>query len=388
MPPPQINDILNNVVVLNNETIESFLKEVRKLFISLKKSKDIDNLKVLRNRLEILLKSWQKRLSRKEKKEFKRISDLMEEMDEVIHTIEEENKAVIEPTDILKQFRKKYSSIMELPAWKRKTHVLVAMKKDNIAYEEEMLLLQMELSKLQKYIQESGRKVLIIFEGRDAAGKGGNIKRFMESLNPRYAKVVALQKPTDIEQGQWYFQRYIKNLPNAWEIVFFDRSWYNRAGVEPVMGFVNKTNYETFLEDVPTLEKMIVHSWVKIIKFYFSVSKDEQAKRFQERRTNPLKQFKLSPIDQFSQQLWDKYSVAELANFTHTHSTHAPWIIVNSDDKEASRINAIKYLLSQFNYPGKLKSGALKVDRNIIESAKDRIKILEKEVDKKIRLFD
>ncbi|MBP9812718.1 polyphosphate kinase 2, partial [Candidatus Gracilibacteria bacterium] len=248
----------------------------------------------------------------------------------------------------------------ELPEDKEKTHQLVAVKKSEIDYEAEMLMLQLELTKLQKHINESGQKVLIIFEGRDAAGKGGNIKRFMEPLNPRTAKVVALMKPTEIERGQWYFQRYIQHLPNAGEIVFFDRSWYNRAGVEPVMGFVTQPDYEKFLKDAPELEKMLVKSaGIKIIKFYFSVSKAEQAARFEERRTNPLKQFKLSPIDQFSQKLWDRYTVAEYENFTRTHTDWAPWVIVNSDDKEASRINAIKYVLNQFDYPEKLKGDKL-----------------------------
>ena len=171
-------------------------------------------------------------------------------------------------------------------------------------------------------------------------------------------------------------------------MVLFDRSWYNRAGVEPVMWFVNEQDYEQFLEDAPALEKMLVHSWIKIIKFYFSVSKAEQAARFDERRTNPLKQYKLSPIDQFSQKLWDRYTVAELANFTHTHTDYAPWTIVNSDDKEGSRINAIKYILNQFDYKDKCDKSELKIDRKMVLTGKEKIAILEKEVPKNIKLFD
>ncbi len=251
-----------------------------------------------------------------------------------------------------------------------------------------MLMLQLELVKLQRHIQESGEKLLIIFEGRDAAGKWGNIKRFMESLNPRSAKVVALMKPTEVEKWQWYFQRYIKHLPNAGEMVFFDRSWYNRAGVEPVMGFVDEKNYKEFLEEAPFLEKMLVKSGIKIIKFYFSVSKAEQAKRFEDRRTNPLKQYKLSPIDQFSQKLWDRYTLAEYKNFSKTHTEHAPWTIVNSDNKEASRINAIKYILSLFEYGGKINSKKLEIDGTVVLTGREKVRLLEEFIDKKKNLFN
>jgi polyphosphate kinase len=309
-------------------------------------------------------------------------------MNIVIDEIDALNKEKIQLVDVVAKFRKKNKSLKNLQKDKKRTHILVAKKKSDIDYEAEMLMLQLELAKLQKYIQESGKKVLIIFEGRDAAGKGGNIKRFMESLNPRSAKVVALMKPTEVEKGQWYFQRYIAHLPNAGELVFFDRSWYNRAGVEPVMGFVGKRDYEKFMEDVPLFEKMLSRSGVEIIKFYFSVSKTEQALRFEERRTNPLKQFKLSPIDQFSQKLWDRYTLAEYENFTRTHTDHTPWIVVNSDDKEASRINAIKYLLNQFDYPGKISTKKLSLDNNIISTGREKVRRLEKEIDKNMSLFD
>lgn len=171
-------------------------------------------------------------------------------------------------------------------------------------------------------------------------------------------------------------------------MVFFDRSWYNRAGVEPVMGFVGKKDYEKFMEDVPNLEKMLVRSGVKIIKFYFSVSKEEQAARFHERRTNPLKQYKLSPIDQFSQKLWDRYTLAEYENFSRTHSDHAPWIVINSDNKEASRLSAIKYVLNQFDYPDKIARDKLEVDDSIVHTGREKVRMLEKEVDKNASLFE
>ncbi|MDD3302673.1 MAG: polyphosphate kinase 2, partial [Candidatus Gracilibacteria bacterium] len=247
--------------------------------------------------------------------------------------------------DVVKQVEKKYQHCPSLKEEKLKKYAQVCVKRENIAYEKIIIELQLELLKLQKFIKETGEKVLIIFEGRDAAGKGGTIKRFNEYLNPRGARVVALEKPTEKEKSQWYFQRYIPHLPSAGEMVFFDRSWYNRAGVEPVMGFVRKKDYEQFLDDVPKFEKMLINSGIKLIKFYFSVSKDEQAKRFEERMRNPLKQFKLSPIDQSGQKLWDKYTLAEYKNFESTHTKVSPWVIVKSDNKKKARINAIKYCL-------------------------------------------
>ena len=257
-----------------------------------------------------------------------------------------------------------------------------------IEYEKEMIKLQVELMKLQNHIKESGEKLLIIFEWRDAAGKWGTIKRFREYLNPRGAEVVALEKPNEQEKTQWYFQRYTKYLPGAGEIKFFDRSWYNRAWVEPVMWFVTKKAYENFLEEVPDFEKMIVDSDIKLIKFYFSVSKEEQAKRFLERKTNPLKQYKLSPVDQFSQQLWDKYTLAEYHNFTNTHSKHAPWTIIKSDNKKKARINAIKHVLNLFNYKDKIKDSELEIDDEILISGEEKAEKLKKEIDTKQDLFE
>lgn len=383
-----ITDIFNNIVTMSPDTLEAFYDELRKSYKKLRKDLDVDNLRVLKNRIQTVVDGNINKLGRREKHKLHKLEALIREIDETIAEIEDAQKEAIALVDLEKKFDKKYKSLKELPKDKKKTHVLIAVKKSEINYEEEMLTLQLELVKLQRYIQESWKKVLIIFEGRDAAGKWGNIKRFTESLNPRYAKIIALMKPSDIEKGQWYFQRYINHLPNAWEMVFFDRSWYNRAWVEPVMWFVGKKDYEKFMEDVPALEKMLVRSGTKIIKFYFSVSKEVQAARFHERRTNPLKQYKLSPIDQFSQKLWDRYTIAEYENFSRTHTEHAPWTIINSDDKEASRINAIKFLLNQFDYPEKLSRDKLELDDSIIYTGREKVRKLEKEVDKSKSLFE
>ncbi|MBP9779474.1 polyphosphate kinase 2 [Candidatus Gracilibacteria bacterium] len=309
-------------------------------------------------------------------------------MSESIEDFENENQEKVQLVDLIKKLNKKYTPLVSLPKDKKNTHILIAKKINEISYEDEMLMLQLELVKLQRYIQESGKKVLIIFEGRDAAGKGGSIKRFMENLNPRYAKIVALMKPTEVEKTQWYFERYLSHLPNGGEMIFFDRSWYNRAGVEPVMGFVNEKDYTQFLEDAPLVEKMLMNSGIKIVKFYFSVSKEEQAQRFKDRLTNPLKQYKLSPIDQFSQKLWDKYTRAEYENFRHTDTDYAPWTIINSDDKEAARINAIKYLLSEFDYTGKVSAKKLRIDTKIVETGRKKIQSLEDEIKNDIKLFE
>ena len=246
---------------------------------------------------------------------------------------------------------------------KGKKRVAVWIKQNIIDYENELQTLQIELLKLQKHVKEKGLKLLIIFEGRDAAGKGGTIKRVTEHLNPRGARVVALNKPSDVEKTQWYFQRYTEHLPSAGEIVLFDRSWYNRAGVEPVMGFCTQEEHQEFLHEVPQFEQMLVNAGITLIKFYFSVSKDEQAKRFKERATNPLKQFKLSPIDQQSQELWDKYTIAEYSMFMASHTEHAPWTIIDSDKKKRARINCIQHILKQIDYPGKIYTA----DRMIAE---------------------
>ncbi len=238
-------------------------------------------------------------------------------------------------------------------------------------YYQQKLWLQVELVKLQNWVQETGQRVVLVFEGRDAAGKGSTIKRFMEHLNPRWVRVVALEKPTPEEQGQWYFQRYVRNLPSKGEIVFFDRSWYNRAGVENVMGFCTSDEYEDFLVQAPIFEHMLVSSGIKLIKFYLSVSQAEQARRFLERETNPLKQWKLSPIDLEAQQKWDDYTEAKSAIFEKTDSDSAPWLIVKSEDKMRGRIETMRYVLSQFEYEEKDSEVVGSVDPLIITEAKN-----------------
>ncbi|MDO9072838.1 MAG: polyphosphate kinase 2 [Rubrivivax sp.] len=220
-------------------------------------------------------------------------------------------------------------------------------------YEKQKYRLQVELLKLQAWVKETGQRVVILFEGRDAAGKGGTIKRLMENLNPRGARVVALEKPSDVERGQWYFQRYVSHLPTAGEIVMFDRSWYNRAGVEKVMGFCTDTEYDEFLRAVPEFERHLVRSGVRVFKFWFSVSREEQRRRFKERQAHPLKQWKLSPIDLASLDKWDAYTLAKEAMFVHTDTSDTPWTVVKSDCKKRARLNAMRYLLHRLPYKNK-----------------------------------
>lgn len=230
--------------------------------------------------------------------------------------------------------------------------------------------LQEELVKLQEWVKSHGLKIMVIFEGRDAAGKGGTIKRFMEYLNPRICRVVALDKPTEKELGQWYFQRYVPHLPSAGEIVFFDRSWYNRAVVERVMGFCNETQVEEFYQSVPDFERMLVRSGLVIVKFWFSVSRRAQDKRFTSRETDPRKQWKLSPVDKESQDRWEDYTRAKEDMFHHTSIPEAPWMIVKSDNKKLARINSMQYFLSQFAYEGKHEE-LLHYDRAIVRSVEE-----------------
>lgn len=233
-------------------------------------------------------------------------------------------------------------------------------------YEFQKYNLQVELLKLQQWVQDSGAKVVIIFEGRDAAGKGGTIKRFMEHLNPRYARIVALQKPTERERGQWYFQRYVENLPTKGEIVLFDRSWYNRAGVERVMGFCTDAEYQEFMRQAPEFERILVRSGITLIKFWFSVSRDEQRRRFRERQHHPLKRWKLSPIDLASLDKWDDYTKAKEAMFFYTDTSDAPWTVVKSNCKKRARLNAMRYVLNKFNYNNKDMEAIGKIDPLIV----------------------
>ncbi|QXP62693.1 polyphosphate kinase 2 [Polaribacter sp. HaHaR_3_91] len=238
--------------------------------------------------------------------------------------------------------------------------------KKTIIYNEELRLLQIELVKLQRWISNNNKRVAIIFEGRDAAGKGGNIRRFMEHLNPRSSRLVALNKPTEIEKGQWYFQRYIKELPNPGEIVFFDRSWYNRAVVEPVMGFCSDQQYKEFLVQVPEFEHMMYEDGVIIIKFWLSISKEEQLKRFEGRKENPLKRWKFSPVDKQGQILWDRYTHYKGEMFSKTHTSYSPWMMIKTNDKKVARLEAIRHVLSQFDYEDKEAKTVLTPDPNVV----------------------
>lgn len=220
-------------------------------------------------------------------------------------------------------------------------------------YEQQKYLLQVELLKLQAWAKETGQRVVILFEGRDAAGKGGTIKRMMEHLNPRGARVVALEKPSEVERGQWYFQRYVQHLPTAGEIVMFDRSWYNRAGVERVMGFCSDDEYQEFMRQAPQFERQLVRSGVHLIKFWFSVSRKEQRRRFKEREAHPLKQWKLSPIDLASLDKWEDYTQAKEGMFFETDTADAPWTVIKSDCKKRARLNAMRYVLQKLPYTNK-----------------------------------
>ncbi|MEM1441761.1 MAG: polyphosphate kinase 2 [Verrucomicrobiota bacterium] len=237
-------------------------------------------------------------------------------------------------------------------------------------YERQIALLQIELVKMQAWAIQTGEKIVMIFEGRDAAGKGGTITRFTENLNPRGARIVALAKPTDREKGQWYFQRYVSNLPTNGELVFLDRSWYNRAGVEKVMGFCSPTEYLEFMRQAPEFERMITRSGVKLFKFWFSVSREEQLRRFLSRAQDPLKQWKLSPMDLESLGRWDQYTEAKESMLFYTDTADAPWTIVRSDDKKRARLNAIKFLLNSLPYSGKDEALLSDMDPLIVGTAK------------------
>jgi len=238
---------------------------------------------------------------------------------------------------------------------------------DVLAYEKQLRDLQIELVKLQQWVLKENKRVAVIFEGRDAAGKGGNIRRFMEHLNPRSSRLVALNKPTNVEKGQWYFQRYIKELPNPGEIVFFDRSWYNRAVVEPVMGFCSDKEYNDFLVQVPEFEHMLYEDGLIIIKFWLSISKEEQLKRFNARNNNPLKRWKFSPVDKKGQELWDTYTHYKDEMYSKTHTTYCPWMIIKTNHKKTARLEAMRYVLSRFDYDGKKEAPTLLTpDPNVV----------------------
>jgi len=238
--------------------------------------------------------------------------------------------------------------------------------------------LQIELLKVQKWVKETGQRVVTLFEGRDAAGKGGTIKRFMEHLNPRLARVIALDKPSEAERGQWYFQRYVRYFPTHGEMVFFDRSWYNRAGVERVMGFCTPDEYIEFLRQCPEFEQMLVHSGVRLVKYWFSVSRQEQLRRFISRRDDPLKQWKLSSLDIQSLDRWDAYSEAKTAMFSHTDTADAPWVVIKSDDKKRARINCLRHFLWLLDYPDKNPEVACEPDPLLVAPAAKVVEEAEK----------
>jgi len=242
-------------------------------------------------------------------------------------------------------------------------------KMDRKEYENQKELLQIEILKMQSWVKESGQRIVILFEGRDAAGKGGTIKRMMEHMNPRGARVIALEKPSTEERGQWYFQRYIQHLPSEGEITLFDRSWYNRAGVERVMDFCEPDEYLEFMRQAPELERMLVRSGIHFFKMWFSVSRNEQFRRFQQRQNDPLKQWKLSPVDLASLDKWSDYTEAKEAMFFYTDTADAPWTVIKSDCKKRARLNAMRHVLSKLNYPNKDKAVSAGLDSSIVGSA-------------------
>ena len=244
---------------------------------------------------------------------------------------------------------------------------------DRDEYELEKYKLQVELLKYQYWLEDNDQKSVIIFEGRDAAGKGGTIKRFTEHLNPRTARVVALNKPSDRERGQWYFQRYIQHLPTEGEMVLFDRSWYNRAGVERVMGFATPSEYETFMNQVPFFERMLVDSGIHLTKFWFSVTQREQRTRFAIRQIDPVRRWKLSPMDLESLDRWDAYTEAKEETFRRTDTDHAPWITIKSNDKKRARLNAMRYFLNQFDYEDKDPSVVYEADPLLVRRGRDAV---------------
>ena len=274
---------------------------------------------------------------------------------------------VIEPIGLSREEFLQIHNHIELLEKLKEKNIDISSVLKRVRYEKEKELLQVELVKLQRYIKKNKLRVAVIFEGRDAAGKGGNIRRFMEHLNPRSMRLVALNKPTDVERGQWYFRRYIQHLPNPGEIVFFDRSWYNRAVVEPVMGFCSEEQYRQFMVQLPEFEHMLYEDGVIIVKFWLSITKEEQLKRFNSRMGNPLKRWKFSPVDKKGQEYWDVYTKYKELMFSRTHTSFSPWIIVKTNDKQEARLNCMRHVLSLIEYEGKDEAKtSLLPDPNVI----------------------
>ncbi|MEC9342468.1 MAG: polyphosphate kinase 2 [Pseudomonadota bacterium] len=262
----------------------------------------------------------------------------------------------------------------KLPDWVKKNRLSSGdypydSRLDRELYEKQLVDLQHELVKVQYWIQNTGERIMIVFEGRDAAGKGGTIARFRENLNPRHVRIVALSKPSDVERGQWYFQRYVEHFPTAGEAVLFDRSWYNRAGVEPVMGFCSEEEHHAFLEEVPRFERMIVNGGTRFFKFWLNIGRETQLERFHDRRHNPLKVWKLSPIDIKALQKWDEYTQVRDKMFDATDTTHAPWTILRANDKRRARLNAIRIVLHAIDYTGKDVGRIGEIDEAIVRTA-------------------
>jgi len=267
--------------------------------------------------------------------------------------VEEVDTQAAAKEDTSEQHCEHKAKLDEMPVFSEDSGYPYKKKISRKDYEKQKKELQIELLKMQSWVRDTGQKIVILFEGRDAAGKGGTIKRMMEHLNPRGAKVVALEKPTDREKGQWYFQRYIEHMPTAGEIVLFDRSWYNRAGVEKVMSFCTPSEYLEFMRQTPDLERMLARSGVRLFKLWFSVSREEQFRRFQSRRNDPLKQWKLSPVDLASLDKWDSYTEAKESMFFYTDTADSPWTVIKSDDKKRARLNGIRHVLASLPYPKK-----------------------------------
>ncbi len=279
-----------------------------------------------------------------------------------------------------------HTAIKNVGKVQKNNRVSVWVKKSTLEYEEELRNLQTELIKVQNHVKDHGLRILVLFEGRDAAGKGGTIKRFTEHMNPRGVRVVALEIPSDREQTQWYFQRYVQHLPSAGEIVLFDRSWYNRAMVDPVMEFCTDEQNKRFLKDVPLFEQLLAKDGIFLFKFYFSVSKDEQVRRFDARKTNPLKQYKVSRVDEMAQEMWDQYTIKKFQMLSETNRTIAPWTIIRSNNKKKARLNCIKYILYNLDYEGKVHESKLKPDPEIVISGIDELKHMEDNLLKPIEL--
>ena len=269
------------------------------------------------------------------------------------------------------------TAIRNINAKESKKRQAVWIKKWHLQYEKDLRVLQIELMKMQQSMQASGKRVLAIFEGRDAAGKGGTIKRIIAHLNPRKYNVIALAKPNETQLSQWYFQRYTAHLPTAGEFTIFDRSWYNRAMVEPVMGFCTDEQNKRFLKDVPMLEELLVKDGITLFKFYFSVSKEVQKERFDSRKEDPLKQYKLSPVDNLAQKYWNEYAIRKFQMLSETNRTLAPWTIIRSDNKKMARINCIKHILTNMDYEGKLPAKQLLPDPEIVVSGIDELRHME-----------